>query len=50
MGRVFVFVEDEMGEASYEIVAPEETVDDGDADTEREANTGDDSRTRSGGV
>ena len=24
MGRVFVFVEDEMGEASYEIVAPEE--------------------------
>ena len=28
MGRVFVFVEDEMGEASYEIVAPEDDEED----------------------
>jgi hypothetical protein len=37
MGRVFVFVEDEMGEASYEIVPPEEAeeADDGGEGEER---------------
>ena len=36
MGRVFVFVEDEMGEQSYEIVAPDE-----ESDAENESETGD---------
>ena len=36
MGRVFVFVEDELGEASYEIVAPEE----GEKEDERATETG----------
>ena len=35
-GRVFVFVEDEMGEQSYEIVAPDE-----ESDAENESETGD---------
>ncbi|MFC7227154.1 DUF5796 family protein [Salinirubellus salinus] len=33
-GRVFVFVEDEMGEQSYEIVAPEGDADDPETETE----------------